>query len=70
MSNGEIAAQGQVIADAIIVVDLDLCAITAKQFKEISRAMNRPIEAVEHALEYIRTLDPRPGNATTTRSRA
>jgi RNA polymerase sigma-54 factor len=23
--------------------------------------MNRPIEAVEHALEYIRTLDPRPG---------
>jgi RNA polymerase sigma-54 factor len=60
-SNGEIAAQGQVIADAIIVVDLHLRAITAKQFKEISRAMNRPIEAVEHALEYIRTLDPRPG---------
>jgi RNA polymerase sigma-54 factor len=59
--NGDIAAQGQVIADAIIVVDQHLRALTAKQFKEISRAMNRPVEAVEQALEYIRTLDPRPG---------
>ncbi|HEY1800651.1 MAG TPA: RNA polymerase factor sigma-54 [Terriglobales bacterium] len=59
--NGDIAAQGQVIADAIAVVDLHLRALTAKQYKEISRAMNRPVEAVEHALEYIRTLDPRPG---------
>ncbi len=59
--NGDIAAQGQVIADAIVVVDLHLRALTAKQYKEISRAMNRPVEAVEHALEYIRTLDPRPG---------
>jgi len=59
--NGEIAAQGQVIADAIVVVDQHLRALTAKQFKEISRAMNRPVEAVEQALEYIRTLDPRPG---------
>ena len=59
--NGEVAAQGQVIADAILVVDQHLRALTAKQFKEISRAMNRPVEAVEQALEYIRTLDPRPG---------
>lgn len=59
--NGEIAAQGQVIADAIVVVDVHLRALTAKQFKEISRAMNRPVEAIEQALEYIRTLDPRPG---------
>jgi RNA polymerase sigma-54 factor len=59
--NGEIVTPGQVLADAIVVVDLHLRALTSKQFKEISRAMNRPIEAVEQALEYIRTLDPRPG---------
>ncbi|HEY1465244.1 MAG TPA: RNA polymerase factor sigma-54 [Terriglobales bacterium] len=59
--NGDIAVQGQVLADALVVVDLHLRALTSKQFKEISRAMNRPVEAVEQALEYIRTLDPRPG---------
>jgi RNA polymerase sigma-54 factor len=59
--NGDVAVQGQVLSDAIVVVDLHLRALTGKQFKEISRAMNRPVEAVELALEYIRTLDPRPG---------
>jgi RNA polymerase sigma-54 factor len=59
--NGELATQQQIVADAIGVVDQHLRALTSKQFKEIARAMNRPIEAVEQALEYIRTLDPRPG---------
>jgi RNA polymerase sigma-54 factor len=51
----------QVIHDAIAVVDQHLKAITLKQFKEIGRAIGRPVEAVQAALEYIRTLDPRPG---------
>jgi RNA polymerase sigma-54 factor len=51
----------QVLADAIALVDQHLRAVQNKQFKEISRAINRPIEAVQAALEYIRTLDPRPG---------
>jgi RNA polymerase sigma-54 factor len=59
--NGDIAVQGQLLADAVAVVDQHLRALTSKQFKEISRAMNRPVEAIEQALEYIRTLDPRPG---------
>jgi RNA polymerase sigma-54 factor len=32
-----------------------------KQHKEIAKAISRPIEAVQAALDYIRTLDPRPG---------
>ncbi|MGA2003641.1 MAG: RNA polymerase factor sigma-54 [Terriglobales bacterium] len=51
----------QVLNDAIAVVDQHLHAVTLKQFKEIARAIGRPVEAVQAALEYIRTLDPRPG---------
>jgi RNA polymerase sigma-54 factor len=51
----------QVLNDSIALVDQHLRALQNKQYKEISRAMNRPVEAVQAALEYIRTLDPRPG---------
>jgi RNA polymerase sigma-54 factor len=51
----------QVLADAIAICDQHLKALQNKQHKEISRAINRPIEAVQTALDYIRTLDPRPG---------
>ncbi len=36
-------------------------ALQSKQHKEIAKAIGRPVEAVQTALEYIRTLDPRPG---------
>jgi len=51
----------QVVKDAIAVVDQHLRAVTLKQFKEIARAIVRPVEAVQAALDYVRTLDPRPG---------
>jgi RNA polymerase sigma-54 factor len=51
----------QVLADAIAVVDHHLRALQLKQHKEIGKAIGRPIEALQQALEYIRTLDPRPG---------
>ena len=51
----------QVIADSIAIVDQHLRAVQNKQYKEIARAMGRPVEAVQAALDYIRTLDPRPG---------
>jgi len=51
----------QTVADAIAIVDQHLRAVQNKQHKEIARAINRPIEAVQEALEYVRTLDPRPG---------
>src|SRR5580700_9670348 len=59
-SNGN-ANTEPIVRDAIAVVDQHLRAVTLKQFKEIARAMGRPVEAVQAALEYVRTLDPRPG---------
>jgi RNA polymerase sigma-54 factor len=66
-SNGQMTGQAteqttdQVVRDAIALVDQHLRAVTLKQFKEIARAIGRPVEAVQAALEYVRTLDPRPG---------
>ncbi|MBV9483247.1 MAG: RNA polymerase factor sigma-54 [Acidobacteria bacterium] len=51
----------EVIQDAVAVVDQHLRALQLKQHKEIAKAISRPIEAVLAALEFIRTLDPRPG---------
>jgi RNA polymerase sigma-54 factor len=56
--NGDTA---QVLSDAMAVVDQHLRAVQLKQHKEIAKAIGRPIEAVQAALEYVRTLDPRPG---------
>jgi RNA polymerase sigma-54 factor len=61
LTRAESATTEHVVTDAIAVVDQHLRAVTLKQFKEIARAMGRPIEAVQTALEYVRTLDPRPG---------
>jgi RNA polymerase sigma-54 factor len=51
----------QILEDAIAVVDQHLRAVQGKQVKEISKAIGRPLDAVQQALDYIRTLDPRPG---------
>ncbi len=51
----------QVLNDAIAVVDQHLRAVQLKQFKEIASAIGRPVEAIPAALDFIRTLDPRPG---------
>jgi RNA polymerase sigma-54 factor len=59
--NGNGEGTAQVLSDAIPIVDQHLRALQNKQYKEIAKAIGRPIEAVQQALEYIRTLDPRPG---------
>jgi RNA polymerase sigma-54 factor len=51
----------QILQDAMAVVDQHLRGLQNKQHKEIAKAIGRPIEAVQQALDYIRTLDPRPG---------
>jgi RNA polymerase sigma-54 factor len=51
----------QILQDAIAVVDQHLRDVQNKRHKEIAKAIGRPVEAVEQALNYIRTLDPRPG---------
>ncbi len=59
--NGNGEATAQVLTDAVAIVDQHLRALQNKQYKEIARAIGRTPEAVQEALEYIRTLDPRPG---------
>jgi RNA polymerase sigma-54 factor len=51
----------EVIADAIQIVDQHLRALQLKQHKEIGKLLGRPIEGIQAALEFIKTLDPRPG---------
>jgi RNA polymerase sigma-54 factor len=51
----------QVLQDACAIVDQHLRGVQNKQHKEIAKAISRPLEAVQTALDYIRTLDPRPG---------
>jgi RNA polymerase sigma-54 factor len=51
----------QLLQDATAIVDQHLRDLQGKRHKEIAKAIGRPIEAVEQALNYIRTLDPRPG---------
>jgi RNA polymerase sigma-54 factor len=51
----------QVVEDALKIVDKQLHFLQNKQYKEIAKAIARPIEAVIQAHEFIRTLDPKPG---------
>jgi RNA polymerase sigma-54 factor len=51
----------QVLLDATAVVDRHLRDVQNKRHKEIAKAIGRPLEAVQLALDYVRTLDPRPG---------
>jgi len=59
--NGNHLAEKEAVDDAIIMVDQHLHVLQNKHFKEVAKAMNRPLEAVMAGVEFIRTLDPRPG---------
>jgi RNA polymerase sigma-54 factor len=57
--NGNSTAQ--LLQDAIAIVDQHLRGVQSKQHREIAKAIARPPDAVQQAIDYIRTLDPRPG---------
>jgi RNA polymerase sigma-54 factor len=59
--NGNHLAEKEAVDDAIIMVDQHLHALQNKNFKDVAKAMGRPLEAVTAAMQFIRTLDPRPG---------
>ncbi len=59
--NGNHVAEKEAIDDAIVMVDQHLHALQNKNYKEVAKAMGRPLEAVMRAMDFIRTLDPRPG---------
>ena len=60
-TNGNGVDTSQVLADALALVDTQLRAVQNKQYREAAKAMGRPVEAVMQAIEYVRTLDPKPG---------
>ena len=43
------------------IVSDHLKLVQNKHYREIARALDRPVAAVERAIDLIRTLDPRPG---------
>ncbi len=51
----------QVVEDALRIVDGQLHLLQNKQYKEIAKAIGRPMDSVIAAHEFIRTLDPKPG---------
>ena len=57
----DFAAYSQLLTDAEAVVETHLHAMQLKNYKEVARALGRPAEAVTRVLDFIRTLDPRPG---------
>ena len=59
--NGHQAAELEAVDDAIVLVDQHLHALQNKNYKEVAKAMGRPLDAVMRAMDFIRTLDPRPG---------
>jgi RNA polymerase sigma-54 factor len=61
MDGSEDPENDQVIEDATKIADAHLHSLVNKQYKEIAKAITRPLEAVIQAHEFIRTLDPKPG---------
>jgi RNA polymerase sigma-54 factor len=60
-ANGNHLAELEALDDAMVLVDQHLHALQNKHYKETAKAMNRPLEAVMRGMDFIRTLDPRPG---------
>jgi RNA polymerase sigma-54 factor len=54
-------ARCQVLAVALRIVDQHLPMLQKRDLREMSRTLGKPPEAVQHAIDFIRTLDPRPG---------
>ena len=59
--NGEEGENRQLLSDCAAVIGNHLKALQKKEFKEIAKALGRPMEAVLQAVDYIKRLDPRPG---------
>jgi RNA polymerase sigma-54 factor len=51
----------QVFAVAALIVDKHLSLLQKRDLREMSKAMRKPAEAIQEAIDFIRTLDPRPG---------
>jgi len=64
VANGDSEAHNQQLQQvqaAIAIVDTQLRNVQNRQYKDIARAIGRPQEAVMEALDFLKTLDPKPG---------
>jgi RNA polymerase sigma-54 factor len=61
MEGSEDPENDPVVEDAYKIVERHLNLLQGKQYKEIAKAIARPMDLVIQAHEFIRTLDPKPG---------
>jgi RNA polymerase sigma-54 factor len=54
-------ATDEILRDASVILSEHLKLVQNRQTKELAKAIDRPLEAVQSALDFIKTLDPRPG---------
>lgn len=62
--NGDSEVQNQHLAQiqtATAIVETQLRNVQNRQYKDIARAIQRPVDSVMDALNFIKTLDPKPG---------
>ena len=59
--DGDEGPNRQMLADCAAIITSHLRALQRKEYRDIARAISRPLEAVLAAVEYIKRLDPKPG---------
>ena len=52
---------GETVDVCLAIVDKYLPMVQNKQFKEIGKAIGKTVEQIQAAIDYIKTLDPKPG---------
>jgi len=62
-ANGAVHAllNGETVEVCLAVVDKYLPMVQNKQLKEIGKALGKTVEQIQAAVDFIRTLDPKPG---------
>jgi RNA polymerase sigma-54 factor len=68
-TNGSPATE-DLVTDGILIIDQYIHQLQNKQYKEIAKATGKSLESVMATVDFIKTLDPRPGlryNKTETR---
>lgn len=54
-------ARRRTLDTAYRIVDSHLALLSKRDLRELSKVLSCSVEEVQHTLDYIRTLDPRPG---------
>ncbi len=59
--DAQVEERAMVFDSAARIVDKHLSLLQKRDLRELAKAVGRPSEHVQRALDFIRTLDPRPG---------